>query len=154
MLDVVREEFPEAAITVIVGGRECDKVCKKIGAMPGVDMKFDLTSEEIFSIMSRSDIAVTSAGQTLYELACMGVPAVAISVVENQELALRAFCRAGYLLDVPSWESADATRFLGQRLRLLKDSKMRERLSKAGQTQIDGKGAQRLVQILIEKVIL
>ena len=46
--------------------------------------------EDMRAIMATADLAVTAGGQTTYELAASGVPAVALCIAENQRPNLAA----------------------------------------------------------------
>ena len=49
----------------------------------------------MLDLIAGSDVAVSAAGFTPYELACAGVPAVVVSVADNQVPVARALDRAG-----------------------------------------------------------
>ena len=89
--------------------------------------------------MLQADLAVSTGGQTLYQLAATGTPTAAFAAAENQRANLRAFIEAGAVLDGP-----DAARSL------LNDRERRLRLSEAGSGLIDGRGAIRTAEAIIQ----
>jgi len=46
--------------------------------------RWDLSEDEFFSTIFRSDIVITAAGQTLYELAYLGIPSLSFLTADNQ----------------------------------------------------------------------
>ena len=151
VLDAIRNELPRTRITVVTGHQSREGLTEELKLFPDVHMRSDMIATDVHSIMMQSDIAVAAGGQTLYELACLGVPAIAISIADNQELAVRAFTRSGYLLDELSIRNVDLHTSVRRQLQLLRDWDVRQKLSRIGQSIVDGKGAQRLVHALIEK---
>jgi spore coat polysaccharide biosynthesis predicted glycosyltransferase SpsG len=99
---------------------------------------------------ARADVAVTAAGMTAYELACAGVPFLALIVADNQERVGRALedSGVGLVLDVRGGIDGQA---LEARLAELRDPSVRERLATAGARAVDGAGALRATSALTER---
>jgi RimJ/RimL family protein N-acetyltransferase len=66
-------------------------------------------------LMTASDIAVSAAGQTLFELARCGVPTIAVGVAENQRHNLEGFTDAGVCYNAGWWGEGNATQSDGWR---------------------------------------
>jgi len=108
--------------------------------------------------MQQADLAITASGQTLYELARCGTPAVALCIGSDQQYNLRAMEEAGAIVSAgwiregdeaaTTWVPAviDAVR------RLAADDEARTRMSASGQRLIDGRGAERLV-VKLEQLV-
>jgi hypothetical protein len=99
--------------------------------------------------MLNSDLAISAGGQTLYELARIGVPAIGICVARNQLVNLRGWSGAGFI-DYIGW---DKTQGLSVRLkksihRLIIEER-RFKSSKTGRALIDGQGARRVIDFII-----
>ena len=95
-------------------------------------------------------MAVTGAGQTLYELACTGCPAVAIEMVPNQTGQLEELIRAGSVRRGGRAGQMDGFRELREALLpLLSDRQIRQAMSEAGRRLVDGKGALRVARALL-----
>ena len=56
--------------------------------------------------MGQVDLAVSAAGQTLYELAQMGVPTIAIQVADNQKDNIEGWLKAGFIHFAGEWDDA------------------------------------------------
>jgi UDP-2,4-diacetamido-2,4,6-trideoxy-beta-L-altropyranose hydrolase len=92
------------------------------------------------------DVALTAAGQTLYELAAMGRPAVAIQMAVNQGPQLAAFEGLGTVVSVEGCDLAErAVRTL---IDLAADSIRLQAMAEAGPRVVDGRGARRVADAL------
>lgn len=97
------------------------------------------------------DVAVTAGGQTTYEAAACGTPVVAVEAAPNQALSLAALAGHGVLW--PAGRVADATtaeRVAAAVASLLADADTRARMARAGRALVDGRGAERVAEALIE----
>lgn len=109
--------------------------------------------DSLWDLMLQADLAVSAAGQTLYELARTGCPTVAVRVAANQEGQLRAFAAAGTLLPGGSMEKdGDFSEVREGVSRLLADPLKREAMSAAGRALIDGAGAGRVAETISQEV--
>jgi spore coat polysaccharide biosynthesis predicted glycosyltransferase SpsG len=100
--------------------------------------------------LQRADLVVTGGGQTLYEAAACGTPAVAIEMAANQRLQMAAFehlgtCRVGGVISDPD-AAASAAHLAVQ---LLNRADLRAAMAAAGQAAIDGGGAERVARALL-----
>lgn len=96
------------------------------------------------ALMASADIALSGAGTTCLEFACLGVPTVALILADNQRDIARALGDAGVarILDAGSLAARDIAVAV---LAVAADGPARQRMSAAGQTLIDGGGADRVV---------
>ncbi|MBE6465170.1 MAG: hypothetical protein E7003_07610, partial [Eggerthellaceae bacterium] len=84
-------------------------------------------------------------GTTLYELSAIGVPMVAVPVVENQAANARGVRElgVGLSLDDTRWATDDVARAVGL---LGKSEDLRRELSRKARTVVDGLGARRVYE--------
>lgn len=102
-------------------------------------------------ILDETDLAICAGGQTLYEMMATRVPALCIEIAPNQRDSMSAVVRAGAAEGVGSAEDVDLMSKLGHGLvRLLASQDQRMRMAEAGHNLIDGKGALRVAQGLVE----
>lgn len=100
---------------------------------------------DLRALLLGADLAVSAAGQTLFELAWAGCPAVAIAVADNQRANLAGFAARGTVRAVPEPGAPDLAGRLAEALRaLLADAEARRAMAAAGQRLVDGRGARRL----------
>jgi spore coat polysaccharide biosynthesis predicted glycosyltransferase SpsG len=56
---------------------------------------WDLDDDDFANYLASSDVVITAGGQTLYELASLGIPAIAVSVAANQDDDINGFNSLG-----------------------------------------------------------
>ena len=127
-------------------GRRVDEAARDsrrvVSVVRGVTSLRDLIAE--------ADVAISAAGQTLYELAAAGTPTIAFELFDNQADNLEALAAAGVV------RSAGRVSDPGfhDRLAVLIDSLIldagaRAGLSAAGQRLVDGRGAARVAAAVV-----
>jgi len=98
---------------------------------------------DMSALMRDAGIAVSAAGSSLWELAHLGVPTVAVVVADNQAAAAEAAAAKGMLI-LATPETVE-----GQVRRLLNDeAPLRQTLSRTARTAVDGQGAGRILDAL------
>jgi len=104
-------------------------------------------------LMLEADLAVSAAGQTLYELACARCPTVAISVAANQQGQLKALAESGFLVSVGDAQEDEVIAATRQAVScLLPDVKARSAMAAVGKRLVDGKGALRVARAIQAKI--
>ena len=103
---------------------------------------------DMASIMSWADVAVTSASVTSLELAYMGVPMAAVVLVENQKGLAVGLIDRGAAVDLGSSKDLTPQKISQAISGLLVDPRGRQAMSDAGQTMVDGQGADRIMAVL------
>lgn len=96
-------------------------------------------------VMLESDIAVSAGGQTLYELARIGVPTIGISTAENQLRNVKEWADTGFL-EYIGWETrGNLEQELKGSLKHLTNKRVRIDMAEIGRRIIDGRGCKRIV---------
>jgi UDP-2,4-diacetamido-2,4,6-trideoxy-beta-L-altropyranose hydrolase len=103
------------------------------------------------SLMAWADIAVTGAGSTCWELACMGLPALALVIAENQRAIAEELSAAGVIFNLGSHQEVSAERIASIIDGLLYSSFRRLRMSQRGRALVDGQGAERVAAVLSQR---
>lgn len=102
-------------------------------------------------LMRTSDIAISAAGSTLYELCACGTPTITYSLADNQRTATEEFAKQGIMISVGDCrDNQDIIEDIGRNLhRLIDDEKGRKIMSTKMHSLIDGHGAERLSESLL-----
>ncbi len=122
---------------------------ERAGKCANIQVHFDV--RDMASLMKQCDVAVSAGGSTVYELSAVGVPFIAFSYAENQELLveyLRANDVAG---SAGAWHKDK-----GGTLNRIKDlfdgfcssMDLRNEYSAKERLLVDGRGAERLARLL------
>jgi len=107
--------------------------------------------KDLAALMLAADVALCGGGQTAYEMAATGTPAIAIRLAENQTLNLQGLSEAGALVWVGDAEDQDLGSSVTRALEVLsRDPGRRERMSGKGQALVDGQGAARVAVAVAE----
>lgn len=104
----------------------------------------------ISEIMLNSDIAISSGGSTLYELCSCGTPTLAFIYADNQLPLVEKLSNSGYVVDM-GWYNDDLN-LLYNLKGLMKDFSKRIEMSVKGQELVDGNGASRVADAIIESM--
>jgi spore coat polysaccharide biosynthesis predicted glycosyltransferase SpsG len=116
--------------------------CTRVTSLPRPSALVDRVSD--------IDLAVTAAGLSAYELACAGVPLVAIVIAANQRRVASGLARNGAALSL-DLTSGDTLVQLPGVLERMRDARLRERLATRGMELFDGQGARRAARALAER---
>jgi UDP-2,4-diacetamido-2,4,6-trideoxy-beta-L-altropyranose hydrolase len=153
VVGAVERALPGAVIDVVVGPLFGPTPELNLMAARDLDrLRLHRELDDLSGLMTSADIAVSGGGQTLYELAASGVPTVALCLADNQQPNVTALANVSLL---PAGALAEAAAGEFQRVeetcrRLAADRALRARLSRAGQSLIDGRGAARAADVILK----
>ncbi|MGE5554071.1 MAG: PseG/SpsG family protein [Betaproteobacteria bacterium] len=124
---------------------------RRIAAQAATRVDLADNPADLCGLMAASDLAVTGGGQTLFELAAMGLPAVAIEIAENQRKNIDTFVAAGAVVSAGPASGGSLRVWLRQALaELAGDARRRLAMSEAGRAVVDGRGTERVARVLVE----
>ncbi len=149
----VREILPvNLILDVVIGPFFSNELKNKLKEMTKEDKLLALhyAPNTLFELMKQCDIALTGGGQTTFELAVMGVPTVAICLIDNQTINLNYLVKQGTLL----WAGNILDGNLSEKVkvalsRLADHPEERKELSERGPTVVDGMGAKRVAKEIL-----
>ena len=144
MTEACMAALPDARLDVVVGAMS-NFVCTH-NHSNNVVLHRGVT--DLSSLMHSADMAVSAAGTTLYELCCMGVPTVALPIVENQMANAKGFSRLGVGLSVShiGWSTNNVIELVAE---VSKSSKLRTAFQNRMKECVDGLGTSRIVARLL-----
>lgn len=104
----------------------------------------------IAKMMISSDMAISSAGMTLYELAYYQIPTIAIAVADNQMDGLREFVKKDFINKFLSWNNPDLFSELENLIDIhINDFPTFKQNAKIGRNIVDGHGSQRIISEIV-----
>lgn len=104
--------------------------------------------ESMADLMSLCQMAVSAAGVTLLELAAMGVPTLAVGVVENQYQDIRVYEDMG--LGLGCYAADNDAAIMDKVGRLFDDGGLRAAFSLRCADVVDGKGSDRIASAVLD----
>jgi spore coat polysaccharide biosynthesis protein SpsF len=106
---------------------------------------------EMRDAMEKTDLALCSFGMTAYELAATGVPAVYACLTKDHEESASALVAAGAGMSVGVDDQNTEARLSVAVEQLLRDASLRERMASRSRQLIDGKGAMRTAEAVLQR---
>jgi len=148
ILKLLTEEYPSLVKKVVIGkgfmhSDEIDRICDE-----RTELIYGPDDAMIIKTMQESDIALSAAGQSLYELARIGTPTIAVGIADNQSHNIAGWIKEGFIYFAGWWDDKDTMSNLKTGVVMLKDQDARRRMSKTGRACIDGGGSMRLAAAL------
>jgi len=149
VLKLLSKNHPELKKNVIIGKgfRNVDEI--KNSADENTNLIYYPNAEEIKEVMLDSDIAISAGGQTLYELARVGVPTIAIAVADNQMGNVKGWQKTGFIEYAGWWEDEDVIDNVEIAFRNIIYVEERKRRKELARKYIDGKGCLRIIDFLL-----
>ncbi len=114
------------------------------------ELIYEPDANELHEVMQESDIAISAGGQTLYELARVGVPTIGICIAQNQLQNVKGWSKSGLLEYIGWYNNKDIQSKLIAALEKMKSYNKRISCSKKNRELIDGKGSRRVYDILLQ----
>lgn len=106
----------------------------------------------IKNLMNFCDISISAAGSTAYELAACGVPALLVIVADNQVRLAQEAQRQGVAFNLGWHQELEAEQLCSALDTLINNQASRQKMARHGQEIIDGRGAQRVANILLNEI--
>lgn len=140
ILQTLCHRFPQLQFTAVLGAGASDVVGQGASA-DNVTLLRD--PADLSSVMAASDIAISAAGSTLYELAALGVPSLNIQVADNQTLVVRGAQAAGFSIGLGWPDTLSEEGLIAAVTALCTSPVKRLSMHRIGRKAIDGLGAVR-----------
>lgn len=150
ILDVLSQpKLLHLDVDVVIGANNHD--CELISKQAQKRQRTTISGlrPHLADLMAQADLAIGAGGATTWERMCLGLPALVISIAENQRPGSDALAQvkliqyAGHCSDI-TFEHV--TKLLQE---LIGDKERLVELSMQGQLQVDGLGALRIAEVLI-----
>lgn len=153
ILQILNKNFPEIKKKVIIG-----KGFQNISEIENeqninCNLIYFPTATKMKDIMLLSDIAITAGGQTIYELASIGVPSIIISDANNQINSVKNCEELGIIYYAGWWEDNNIHNNVIQMVLKLKNLILRKKMIKSGKKYIKPDGSRKIVNFLLKTLL-
>lgn len=147
ILKKISNNFPEMRKIIIIGNGEGNDLSE-------IDRNTEIiknaSAGKMKDIMMKSDIAITAAGQTSYELCRIGLPMIAIETATNQKNNINNLLDKGLILQPIKWDNPIIESEIIRQMNTLSDYSLRVKISKLMKNTIRGDGVNTIVDILLK----
>ena len=113
---------------------------------PQVELIYHPNAAKMKEVMFEADIAVSAGGQTLNELARMGIPTIVVTVADNQVNSVRGWTSIGFVEYAGKWDNDEVVEIIRRNIQRLESKSLRQRKCKIGRETVDGLGCTRVVK--------
>lgn len=114
-----------------------------------IPIRLERSVEDMPSLMAWADIAVTAGGGTCLELLFLGAPCLVVTVAQDQIESVRVLDEAGALVSLGWHLSAENKRIAEVLADMRQQRERRSQLSQVARSIFDGKGAARVVGLML-----
>ena len=127
---------------------------QEIKASAPANVVLHINEQHMSELMTSCDIAVSAAGSTLYELCACGIPSITYSLADNQIVAARQFQEQNVMINAGDCRNnRDFTGNIESCIHhLSEDFQLRKTLSAEMQKLVDGHGANRIAERLLQEI--
>lgn len=114
------------------------------------NIKCHIGVDQMAELMDQADLAIGSAGTTVWEQCALGLPSLIIPVAKNQLRNAELLEKNGASIHLGWHEEVTPEKIYKEVFRLSREPQRLSEMSKAGRKLVDGRGVFRLSQILTE----
>lgn len=111
----------------------------------------NLNAFALKQLMEKCDIAITTAGQTIYELISARLPFVCIKIADNQEYNIKGLLEKKIIFDYINLENSGWDKHVIEQIRHLESLNSRKEILSNMSKVIDGKGTERIIKEFISQ---
>lgn len=143
-------KYPDIEFIALSGKDEYADELNRKYSIPNLRILRKLDAVSVIDLFCTSDLVVTAAGQTLNELAFLGIPCIAICIDYDQVNNIKSFYERKYIGKIINWDDADLFEQIDEQISILRSKSSRQTLSQIGQSLVDGYGADHLADKILE----
>jgi UDP-2,4-diacetamido-2,4,6-trideoxy-beta-L-altropyranose hydrolase len=133
LIHSIKNQIPESRIELVCGNIKTINDLSALYSNQNVHFHLNISALKMKVVMEKCDLALSAAGQTLYELAATGTPTVSFSVADNQNNNLEGWTKAGFVVNAGSISDVNFYANIEESIQYLFNIKNRNISSQNGQ---------------------
>lgn len=146
-LDAIRLAFGSSLhVELVTGMGDAQRLTAELSRFDSVTTSANVPS--LRDLLLRADVAFVSGGVTKFEAAATGTPMVIVPSIDHQEAWGASFARTGVGIYAGAVGHVEAAALAGT-CNVLQDATTRRRMGLRGAELVDGRGAERIVDIAL-----
>jgi UDP-2,4-diacetamido-2,4,6-trideoxy-beta-L-altropyranose hydrolase len=126
-------------------------VLKRLASQSRCQIALETGVKDMAALMLWADVAVTAAGGTCWELACLGVPMLTVIAAENQKRIAAELEAAGISINLGWHEEVTAMDIAAALEEILRSPNRRAQMSARGKALVDSRGVSRVIDAMMGK---
>jgi UDP-2,4-diacetamido-2,4,6-trideoxy-beta-L-altropyranose hydrolase len=139
VLGLLVEHYPKLKKSIVVGDGFTNLETLKLVQDENTTLIYNAGDKKMSSLMKNSDIAISSGGQTLYELTCLGIPTIAILMIENAREDTEGWNKIGSIDYIGNFDDSDLMKKLLASINRLKKQTRRQKMQSSSKSfKFDG----------------
>lgn len=150
ILNLLNESFPQLEKNIVIGGGFQNVLEIQKLEDDKTNLIFNADTNKMIKLMQESDIAIASGGQTLYELARIGTPTIAILLVKNAIDDTHGWAEVGTLENIGWYNDVQLFQKLVSKINSMNNYQMRKKMQFNAKKYINSHGAKLLVEKILE----
>ncbi|MYL47138.1 UDP-2,4-diacetamido-2,4,6-trideoxy-beta-L-altropyranose hydrolase [Virgibacillus halodenitrificans] len=150
LTELVTDE-KEIQFHIVLGNGFVGKERIKSIDLPNVKFHQNLQANEMKTLMMNCDLALTAAGQTIYELMATQTPFIPIQTADNQENNIKGLLKNKLITKTIYFKDLSLISDLKSMYFHYKDFSVRKNLVDKYARYVDGKGSKRIISELLQK---
>lgn len=148
LLRCLVDHFPHLNKKVVIGKGFNNVEDIEGAADSNTTLIFNSDARMMKNLIIDSDIAICGGGQTIYELAVCGTPAIVVALAKNQVNNIAGLLKLGFI-DYAGWyNDKDYLMNITYCIQRLRDYRVRLEKSRLGRSLIDGRGPLRVAEYI------
>lgn len=141
--------FEQLRVHVVIGAGFRQEHVQQLGRINKPNILLHQDMENLSGLMRKCDMAISSGGSTLYELAASGVPTLTFCYAENQKLQADLLEEAGVIKNLGSWQDIKGSALLEIFERIVNNREYRRTMAENARRLVDGRGSQRIADEIV-----
>lgn len=148
---LMADAFAHLQVEIVAGRNHPDPQGLAAGAARRPRTSFAQALPTLVEAMARADLMISGGGATTWERMCLGLPALVVSLAENQTATSAALAEAGYQTYLGTAEHVTAQTFTAALHDALAHPERLRTQSSRARELVDGRGVARVCRYLSEE---
>jgi UDP-2,4-diacetamido-2,4,6-trideoxy-beta-L-altropyranose hydrolase len=142
-------EFQDVQVDVVIGINNPHRQSLAAAASRRPGTRLYGPQPHLADLMAHADLSIGAGGVTTWERMCVGLPAVVVSIAENQRPACKSLAEAGLIVYAGHLATVGTPELKSALRRALADPAALQEMSSRGQRVVDGWGTERILETML-----
>ena len=150
IIDNICRNMLDIEFDIVTGSEDMEKIKSQISKLNNITFHNNLGATQMMELMISCDLAITAAGQTIYELLATQTPFIPIKVIENQENNVKSLLKYNQEQIVLNYNDSDFLSSLNNALEIYSDVEYRKNYNLKYKGIVDGYGSKKIADYLLK----